>query len=48
VELHLAVELLRLAIADSIPASRIASTTFGQITSAGSSPADSARKSPGA
>src|SRR5919201_5226887 len=29
----------------SIPTSRIASTTFGQITSAGSSPADSARMS---
>jgi hypothetical protein len=48
VQLHLEVELLRLRLEMSISTSRIASTTLGQIASAGSWPADSARMSGGA
>jgi hypothetical protein len=48
VQLHLEVELPRRQFEMSMPASAIASTTFGQIASAGSSPADSARMSAGA
>jgi len=46
--LHLQLDLLRRATGESIPTSRIASITFGQIASAGACPADSARRSGGA